>query len=316
MRDVLRGEDEQLGAVFAVITETRPDILLIQDFDYDYDGHALTAFRDALAASGGPQYSYLFAARPNSGMATGLDMDGNGRLGEARDAQGYGRFNGQGGMAILSRLPLETGAARDFSTFLWRDFPGAILPQVNGAPFPSPAAQAVQRLSSIGHWDVPVRLPDGRALHLLAFHATTPVYDGDEDRNGRRNHDEVMFWPLLLDGALPFIPPDGPVVVLGDANLDPEDGEGRQAAIHALLAHPALQDPASKSAGAGELGDATDSVDWDEPRPGNLRVDYVLPSAELNVIGTGVFWPAAGAPGANEAATASRHRLVWVDLDL
>lgn len=316
LRDILRGEDAQIHAVMAVISSTSPDILLLQDFDFDFDLHALTAFRDALIETGGPQYPFVFALRPNTGMATGLDMDGNGKMGEARDAQGYGRFNGQSGLALLSRLPVETDAVRDFSAFLWRDLPGAILPRVNNAPFPSEQAQAVQRLSSVGHWDVPVRLRDGSLLHLLTFHATTPVYDGDEDRNGRRNHDEVLFWVKLLDNALPFAPPQGSVVVLGDANLDPKAGAGRRAAITALLEHPALQDPTPVSDGAAELGDATDTVDWNEPRPGNLRVDYVLPSAGLRISGSGVYWPVEGQPGAQEAANASRHRLVWVDLDL
>ncbi|HGG05103.1 MAG TPA: endonuclease/exonuclease/phosphatase family protein [Aliiroseovarius sp.] len=315
LRDILSGDDEQVIAVADVVARTAPDILLLLDFDYDLNGHALQAFRDRVAERGGPEYPHLFAFRPNTGLATGLDMDGNGRLGEARDAQGYGRFNGQGGMAILSRFPILTDQARDFSGFLWRDLPGAIPPVVNDQPFPSPQAQAIQRLSSVGHWDVPVRLPNGAALHLLAFHATTPVYDGPEDRNGRRNHDEIMFWPLLLDGALPFPPPARPFVIMGDANLDANAGQGRRSAIRALLAYPAIQDPAPASEGARKAGDATDTVDWPEPRPGNLRVDYVLPSADLKVVGSGVYWPAPDQDGASIAEKASRHRLVWVDLD-
>ena len=31
----------------------------------------------------------------------------------------------------------------------------------------------------------------GKTFHLLASHPTPPVFDGDEDRNGKRNHDEV-----------------------------------------------------------------------------------------------------------------------------
>ncbi len=314
LRDILRGGDRQIEAVMAVIRAVGPDILLLQDFDHDLDNVALTAFRDRLAEAGGPLYPHLFAPRPNSGLATGLDMDGNGRLGEPRDAQGYGRFSGQGGMALLSRLPIDREAARDFSDFLWRDLPGALLPERDGAPFPSARAQAAQRLSSVGHWQVPVILPDGRRLTLLAFHATPPVFDGPEDRNGRRNHDEIAFWNLLLEGALPYPPPEGPVVVLGDANLDPEDSEGRTEAIRALLSHPRLQDPAPTSPGAAAAGDATDTVDWDEPVPGNLRVDYVLPGRGLTVTGAGVWWPAPGSPEAEIAAAASRHRLVWADV--
>ena len=49
--------------------------------------------------------------------------------------------------------------------------------------------------------------------------------------------------------------------------------------------------------------------------PGNLRVDYVLPSAGLEITGAGVFWPVEGEPGA-ALIGASDHRLVWVDVTL
>lgn len=318
LADILNGET-QVAAVIAVIVEARPDVLLLSGFDHDLEGHALSAFSAALAQAG-LDFPHRFAAPPNSGVETGLDMDGNGVRGEARDAQGYGRFTGAGGMALLSRYPL--GATRDFSTFLWSDLPGAILPVVDGAPFPSPEAQAAQRLSSVAHWDVEVRLPGG-PVHLLAFNATTPVYDGPEDLNGRRNHDEIVFWQKLLDGALPFTAPAGPFVILGNANLDPADGEGRREAIAALIADPRLQDPAPTSPGGleaanpGQAGDAAlDTVDWTDPRPGNLRVDYLLPDTRLNVVDAGVIWPIAGDPFAETVAAASRHRLVWVDVTL
>ncbi|GKY86346.1 hypothetical protein STA1M1_02150 [Sinisalibacter aestuarii] len=308
-----------MRAVAAVIAAARPDVLLLTGFDHDLEGHALTAFAAMLDATG-VSYPFRFAARPNAGVETGLDMDGNGKIGEARDAQGYGAFTGAGGMAVLSRHPL--GEVRDFSTFLWHDLPGAIAPEAGGAPFPSPEARAVQRLSSVAHWDVPVVLPGG-VIHLLAFNATTPVFDGPEDLNGRRNHDEIVFWQRLLDGDLPFAAPERPVVVIGNANLDPADGDGRRAAMVGLLADPRLQDPAPVSPGgraaanAGQVGNAgLDTADWSDPNPGNLRVDYVLPDARLNVLDAGVIWPAPGDPFEATVTTASRHRLVWVDITL
>lgn len=318
LADILGG-DEQIDAVIAVIAEAAPDVLLLTGVDHDHEGHALDALVAALAGAG-VAYEHRFAAAPNAGVETGLDMDGNGKTGEARDAQGYGSFTGAGGMAVLSRYPL--GPVRDFSSFLWSDLPGAIPPEVDGVPFPTPEAHAVQRLSSAGHWDVPVSLPSG-PIHLLAFNATTPVYDGPEDLNGRRNHDEIAFWQRLLDGDLPFDPPAAPVVILGNANLDPADGEGRHEAIHALLADPRLQDSLAGSAGArvaanpGHSGDpALDTTDWPDPRPGNLRVDYVLPDARLDVAGAGVVWPLSDDPLYEMVAKASRHRLVWVDVVL
>ncbi|WP_306121150.1 endonuclease/exonuclease/phosphatase family protein [Roseovarius sp. MMSF_3359] len=319
LRDILRGEDPQVAAVAQVVARVAPDILVLQRVDYDLELQALTALRDMLAESG-PEYPHLFALRPNTGMATGLDLDGDGRVAEPRDAQGYGEFSGQRGMAVLSRYPLEAEKARDFSALLWRDLPGALLPEMDGAPFPSPEAQAIQRLSTVGHWVVPVRVGD-TALDLMVFHASPPVFDGPEDRNGRRNHDELKFWQHYLDGQF-GAPSDAPFVLLGDANLDPADSDGRRVAIAELLSDPRVQDPRPMRAGdvvgdPGHRGDPRlDTVEWPAPGPGALRIDYILPSADLRVAEAGIYWPEEGSEAAEIMRAASRHRLIWVDLQL
>ena len=300
LRDLARGEDDQINAVLKVIAAADADVLALQGIDYDLTGEALSRFAKAAG------YPHHFALRPNTGMPTGLDMDGDGRLGGPRDAQGYGRFSGQGGMAIISRLPIDVDNVQDLSALLWRDVPGALLPEVNGAPFPSADAQAIQRLSTTGHWIVPIIGPNG-PFDVLTFHASPPVFDGPEDRNGKRNHDEIMLWLNVLAGEV-GIAPAGPFVIAGDANLDPVDGSGIKAAIEALLGAPALQAVAP----TGHFG--TDTADWDDPVPGDLRVDYVLPSIHWQVMDSGVLWPAPDDPMADAATMASRHRLVWVDL--
>ncbi len=311
LRDIARGEDPQITAVIAVLVHADADVILLTGFDWDYNGTALEAFAKALAVAGSP-YPHRFAAQPNSGIPTGLDLDRNGYLGDARDAQGYGRFAGEGGMAVLSRLPINTAGVRDFSTFLWRDLPGAMIAGE------TPDALAVQRLSTTAHWDVPIMLPMG-VLHLLAWHATPPVFDGPEDRNGRRNHDEAAFWTAYLDGDLPMRPLDSPFVILGDGNLDPLDGDGLTAAMTKLLADPRLQDPEPRGktgrTDADHKGDAAlDTALY--PGIGGLRVDLVFPSADLTVTDAGVLWPPDIDPMAATAAAASRHRLVWVDVAL
>ncbi|MFP4303303.1 MAG: endonuclease/exonuclease/phosphatase family protein [Rhodosalinus sp.] len=313
LRDIRRGE-AQVQAAAQVVAAAAPDVLLLTDFDYDWEGAALAAFAEVLRTAGHPM-PYRFALRPNAGMATGLDLDGDGRRGDAGDAQGWGRFAGDGGMALLSRHPIDTAGARDLSDLLWAEVPDSL---EHGAGL-SPEALAVQRLSSNGHWIVGVRPEKAPPFVLLAFDATPPVFDGPEDRNGRRNADEIRLWQHFLDGA--FGPaPETRFVLLGNANLDPVDGEGRHGAIRALLDDPRLQDPRPKSAGGrmaanpGHVGDpALDTADWDDPMPGNLRVDYVLPASDLTVIGAGVVWPAEG-PLAEAALTAGPRRLVWVDI--
>ncbi len=318
LRDILRGDPAAEHAADAIAARA-PDALLLMGFDWDHESRALAAFQALLAERGHPM-PYRFSPRPNRGLATGADLDGDGRRGRPDDAQGWGRFLGEGGMALLSRLPIEAEGARDLSDLLWRDLPGANLADDSGAPILAPGAAAVQRLSSTGHWDVPLVLPGGGRLRVLAWHAGPPVFDGPEDRNGRRNADEARLWSLYLGGALGG-PPGGPFALMGDAELDPLDGDGRGEAMAALLADPRLQDPKPRGGGAdapqeaadlGQRGDpGLDTADWpgEAAGPGNLRVDYVLPSAGLRVLGAGVDWPEADRPEG-----ASRHAMVWVDV--
>lgn len=310
VQDLARGEDPQIGAIVKVLAGLDADVILLTSVDYDRGGVALRLLAERLAAAGAT-YPYRFAFRPNTGMQTGFDVDGNGRIGDPRDAQGFGQFSGQGGMAVLSRLPVDEGAARDFSGFLWRDLPG-------GLGSDPPDLAAVQRLATTGFWDVPVETASG-PLHLLAWHATPPVFDAADDRNGRRNHDEAAFWRLYLDGALPMAPPEGPFVLLGDGNLDPADGDGLRAGIAGLLAHPAVQDPAPKGqqnrTDPGQTGDAgLDTVIY--PDRGGLRLDYVLPSSGLRVTAAAVLWPVEGDPLLADLTAASHHFPVWVELEL
>lgn len=302
-----------------VITRAAPDILVLQGIDWDAEGAALAALADRLVQAG-QTYPYRYAGRPNTGQRTGLDHDGDGRTDGPRDTQGYGRFTGEGGMAVLSRLPI--GQVADLSGLLWADLPGADLPRNDdGTLFPAPDLYAVQRLSTTAHWALPIDLPSGGTLTLLTWHASPPVFDGPEDMNGRRNADETRLWQRLLDSALETPPPTGPFVILGDANLDPIDGDGRGEALRALLSDPRLQDPAPRSEGGSTAADpdhrgnpALDTAAWEGP--GNLRVDYVLPSAGISVAGSGVLWPRPDDPFYETVASASRHRLVWVDIAL
>ena len=313
LRDILKGED-QAAAAAAIVAEVSPDILLLTEFDHDGGLVALRAFADT---AGG--YPYVFALRPNAGMATGVDLDGDGYSDNARDAQGYGRFSGDGGMALLSRYPIRTEEVQDFSALLWRDLPGAVLPTVDGLPFPSDEAQAIQRLSTTGHWIVPIEAPGG-TVTILAHAATPPVFDGPEDRNGLRGRDELRLWEAVLDGELGSAPGDN-FVLLSKTNVDPADGDGMSPAMAGFLTRTDIQDPEPRSAG-GDIPDpqhtgdpALDTTLWEI---GNLRVSYVLPSADWQVAGAGVFWPAPDSPGAEllgeDGLAAGPHRLVWTDL--
>ena len=336
VQELRLGGVEQIDRVVEIIQRVRPDAILINEIDHDARGVAAELFRATLATprgdAAGVDYPHLFVRPSNTGLLADVDLDGDGVIKRPGDAQGFGYFEGQYGMAILSHFPIAEDAARTFQSLLWADMPRNILPYDHYGDM-----AGALRLSSKSHWDVPVTLPDGRTLHLLASHPTPPVFDGPEDRNGRRNHDEIRFWVdyvtgdgWMVDdaGAQGALAADAAYVVLGDLNNDPSDGDGLSGALLSLL--NIVQDPKPASAGADEAAElgankrhdgdpALDTADWrDQPGPGNLRVDYVLPSRSWRVVGAGVFWPAKDDPlrwlVGEGGEVSSDHRLVWVDL--
>ena len=307
-----------LDAVAAVIRAADPDVLLLNEVDDGTAAAPLAALLTRLTeADGTPLYPHVFSAPVNTGDPSGLDLDADGETTGPADAWGYGAYPGQYGMAVLSKFPLDLGRVRTFRTLKWRDRPGHRMP----ADFFPPAAEVDFPLSGKSHWDVPIRI-EGHVLHLLASHPTPPVFDGPEDRNGRRNADEIGFWIDYLtpdrhgwmvdDAGHPGgLAADALFVVAGDLNNDPDEGDGDRAAITALLIHPRINDPHPTSTGGPAASqDADDTAAWGK------RVDYALPSRGLEIIDTGVFWPAPGEPLADEAEAASDHRLVWVDVRL
>lgn len=355
-RELSKGDSPQPRAVAAVLQKIRPDLLLLNEFDYDPKAPALfqSNYLEVSQVGGEPlAYPHAFIAPSNTGMPSGLDFDRDGQIGGGGDALGFGVFPGQYGMLVLSRFSIDRGATRTFRSFLWRDMPGAILPP----GWYSDEALAKLPLSSKSHWDVAIRLPtaaDGapRTLHFLVSHPTPPGFDGPEDRNGRRNHDEIRLWADYIDqdragylvddsGRRGGLEARASFVIAGDLNADPVDGGSVSGAIAQLLEHPrvhreaALGALAPRSLGAAEAavrqgganltqrGDpAFDTGDFsDGPRSvGNLRVDYVLPSKDLEVCASGVFWPRAEdaefALVNDQTEQSSDHRLVWVDIAL
>jgi endonuclease/exonuclease/phosphatase family metal-dependent hydrolase len=338
--------------VAAVLQQVRPDLVLLNEFDHDATGRAADLFqRDYLerAQPGGGaalRYAYRYLAPVNTGVPSGLDLDRDGTVGTAgrargNDAWGYGQHPGQYGMLVLSRYPIDVDAARSFQHLKWSALPGARRPidPATGAPWHPHAVWAQLRLSSKSHWDVPVRTPQG-VLHLLASHPTPPVFDGLEDRNGARNHDEIALWRYYITPGPPAsgtpswlcddagrcggLADAARFVIAGDLNNDPLDGDGAHAAIVDLLEHPRmLRHPPPRSEGAGFANGADPPARRGDPAQatadfgaatGPLRVDYVLPSVGWRVIDSGVYWPPPGSPDA-AIVDGSDHRLVWVDLE-
>ena len=341
----------QPDVIAEIIQRVRPDVVLINEFDYDAAGLAAAGFQDNyLSVPHGDAkpivYQHRFVAPSNTGIPSGVDLDNDGTIGGPNDAFGFGFFPGQYGMVVYSKYPIDHAGVRTFQNFLWKDMPDALLPidPDSGEGWYTDEELEVIRLSSKSHWDIPLRV-GARTVHFLVSHPTPPVFDGDEDRNGTRNHDEIRFWAdyvtqnrsgYIYDdaGNVGGIVPGDPFVIAGDLNADPYDGDSTGDAVWQLLDHPRINgkyvptsegavDQALAQGGANDLhvGDpAHDTADFSDFAPGNLRADYVLPSKQLKVSDGGVFWPLSDDPLFALVGTfpfpSSDHRLVWLDLGI
>ena len=114
-------------------------------------------------------------------MPSGHDLDNSGGVGGPNDAFGFGFFPGQFGMAVYSKYPIDTEQVRTFQHFLWKDMPGAMLPDDPATPAPRDWYSEEElddfRLSSKSHWDLPIEIGD-ETVHFLVSHPTPPVFDG------------------------------------------------------------------------------------------------------------------------------------------
>ena len=366
--DLSTGTDPQLRNVAEIIQRARPDVLLINEFDFVPDEQAARLFqRNYLSVSQNGarpiEFGYRFVAPSNTGIPSGKDLDNNGQVVTTpgtglygNDAFGFGEFPGKFGMAVFSRLPIDRKHARTFQHFLWKDMPNALLPDDPKTPaaqdWYSPDELDVFRLSSKSHWDVPIKVGHGQRVHFLVSHPTPPVFDGPEDRNGTRNHDEIRFWSdYVTPGAGRYIYDDqgrrgglrrgAHFVIAGDMNADPVDGDSTQNAVHQLLDNPRIntsvtptspggpeQSALQGGANATHKGNpAFDTADFADTAPGNLRADYVLPDRSIAIEDSFVFWPRSDDPlfplvGVFDRALlpdgngfpSSDHRLVAADL--
>ena len=346
----------QADAVAEIIQRIRPEVLLINEFDFEETKHWRRCSRTTISTSRhGPvaspppsiDFPYVFVAPSNTGIPSGFDLNNNGAIAGPDDALGFGFFPGQFGMGVFSRHPILYNQVRTFQHFLWKDMPGARLPDDPATPAPadwySPAELAVLPLSSKSHWDIPIDI-DGTVVHFLVSHPTPPVFDGPEDRNGTRNFDEIRFWADYItpgptsdyiyddNGGTGGLKPGELFVIAGDQNSDPLDGDSIPGSIQQLLEHPLVNTKVTpQSGGAVEAaalqGGANanhrsdprfDTADFTDSAPGNLRADYVLPRKNLRIVDAAVFWPVQASPLFPLTGVfpfpSSDHRAVWIDV--
>ena len=329
----LKSDHQQIKNIAEIIQRIRPDILLLNEFDYVDKAKGIEYFKKHyLQVSQKKQpaidYPYTYVAPVNTGLASPFDFDNDGKVsGVQGDAYGFGFFEGHYGMALLSRYPIDFDKARTLQTFKYKDMPNAQMPidPKTGENWYNEQEWQAMRLSSKSFWDLPITVK-GKTIHLLASHPTPPVFDGDEDRNGKRNHDEIRLVKDYVDNAAYIyddkgnkggLKPDTRFVILGDLNAAPEGDKKRPKTTNQLLNNPLINSsftPVSKGAASSfsESYAASYTAYW------AARADYVLPSEYgLSVEGGGVFWPTKNSELyrlIKDRNASSDHRMVWLDL--
>ena len=334
----LKENRQQIKNIAEIIQRVNPDIILLNEFDRNDDTHrSLQAFiKNYLNKSQngheGVDYPYFYQGPVNTGVPTKYDLNNDNKAGTLpSDAYGFGHFPGHFAMALLSKYPINEEKIRTFQLFKWQDMPNALVPvdPKTNQPWYSEQAWNNFRLSSKSHWDIPVTI-NNNTLHVLASHPTPPVFDGPEDRNGKRNFDELRFWiDYLTPSASGYIYDDNnqygglakdqAFVILGDLNADAIDGNAIKSGIRRLTNHPRVIDPKPESDG-GKYHKIDNPNAKHHTAFWGMRADYVLPAkAQMNVLDSGIFWPKADAAEfrlIKDRAASSDHRLVWVDVEL
>ncbi|MGF1500863.1 MAG: phytase [Paracoccaceae bacterium] len=273
--DLSTPDNAQAQAVAEIIQRSNPDVVLVNEFDFDADGTAADLFRTNYLEVGQNgvdpvEYPFVYVAPSNTGLQSGFDLDNSGTVGDGpNDAFGFGFFEGQFAFVIYSKFPILEDEVRTFQEFRWADMPDALLfdvtegerplfdperpfdpanPDDPNTSFYTEEEAAAVRLSAKNHVDLPV-VVDGEVVHILAAHPTPPVFDGVEDRNGKLNSDEIRFWNDYVQGADYIYDDQGRTggldqgerfVIVGDYNADPFDGDSRNGAANQFFDNPLI----------------------------------------------------------------------------
>lgn len=336
--------DPQAAAAARVIQEARPDVLALDELVNNRQASAVKdvppaptnarAFvdnylsvpqRDDLA---GIDYPYVHAPKSNTGVHSGMDLDNDGAIddtpgdqGYGNDAYGFGQYPGQYALAIVSRYPIETDAIRSFRRFRWQEMPDSEIVRDPAYDVYLTDREADRfRLSSKTHVDIPISCR-GHIVHALLAHPTPPVFDGPENFNGKRCHDEIRLLADYVagagyvhddDGRRGGLPDHASYVLLGDMNASPGDEESLRAATKYFLDNEDFDTRRlPTSPGGAQAGSPYLTAEFGQ------QVDYVLPSPDLSVRDCAVVWPSENANRRGlrrDVETASDHRLVWADV--
>ncbi|MGL5617576.1 MAG: endonuclease/exonuclease/phosphatase family protein [Metamycoplasmataceae bacterium] len=309
-------------------------------------------------------YPFYETYATNTGLKSHMDLDNDGIIGDnPEDAYGFGYYHGHYAFGVMSKYEIDKQNTRTFQEFKWKDMPNAKIPKIIVDNGKIPAGMAVGddwytqeewdnlRLSSKNHVDVPINIKFGNEtqnIHLLISHPTPPSFElGGTNVNLERNLAEVQFWREYIDNNSVIYDDKGKIggidgtkekfIILGDLNADNLHGNTstRDTGMQSLIKSNHLNHSViNGSLLPTSIGGAAENNQYNHPKPETrtsvfgLRVDWALPSVNLNTIDSGVYWQAEGEEGrllfndirigkwGNSKEISSDHRFVWVTIRL
>lgn len=237
--ELASGTDRRATRLADHLTEANPDIVVLTGMDTEQS--AVDALRanylnnpfDDRADLNLP-YSYL--APGTTGVQSGADLDADGVVGGPNDAWGAGDYEGQGGLVVLSRYPIDPEKIISITALPWHALPGD---RPKAAGLDGVLAGAIPVMSG-GLWDIPIDYR-GETVHLLA--AQMSDQPAGVSFAGQRQQDQLRVLADYFTGAA-YVRDDAqrpvhaqrdePVIVAGDLGSMPQANAARAHLLQVL----------------------------------------------------------------------------------
>lgn len=311
-------------------------------------------------------YPFFETYATNTGLASTMDLNNNGYdEKDPNDAHGFGFYHGHYAFALLSKFEIDKANTRSFQHFKRKDLNEAVMPVINVCDGKRPLPTGMScgdnwfsddewenlRLSSKNHVDVPINIVIGdtrKTIHALLSHPTPAAFDTFTDNNKYRNSEENAFWLHYINRSSDIYDDKGQAqgftgdsfVIMGDQNADAHFSAAKDPRFNGivrLMAHPRVNQSVAQISGdfiPTSLGAKNEQNRRNHPYPETrtstfgARADYAVPSSDLKVLDSGVYWLAEGETGRllfNDKRIGSRgadkqvssdHRLVWVSIEI
>jgi hypothetical protein len=339
--------DEQASAAAEVIARFKPDIISINELQFDIQGLPTASMPGAPSGTtygnfngNGDDNTKRLADRiaaidPEATYSNTLLTIGNsGFYWEGDDLgldwyilRGWGEWRGRHNTGILSRYPILYDQVRVITDVAWDSLPEnniALMKSETGIDVP-PGFPVFEKSLNV----VPVQVGE-QVIYVVLLHPVAPAFD---PINVYRNSDELRALAMFLDGTLPGVEPlpeGAKFFVVGDLNADPDEGDSLPGAIQRIIEHPLLA--VSYPAGAGTKGQNGEYNSYlsgcghddgtmvgDPADRWQMQLDYVLPSATIGLAKSSIlFWPdhVSERDDFDLSCRASDHKFLMVEVEL